>query len=119
MTNDWSKSASNQLRSILRTIAHELSREDAQRWRVKIREAVRPLRTYPDMGAVVPPECFAYPHTANASLRQIVCSPYRIIYETVGATNRILAILHERQMVLPGDVRWDKQLDKIHTLPFT
>ena len=92
----------------MRTIAHELSREDAQRWRVKTREAVRPLRTYPDVGSVVPPECFAYPPTVNARLRQIICSPYRIIYETVANTNRILAILYERQMVFPGDMRWDK-----------
>ena len=108
MNNAWSQSASNQLREILRTITHELSKEDAQRWGVKIREAVRPLRTYPDMGSVVAPECFAYPPTANASLRQIICSPYRIIYETVGNVNRILAILHGRQMVTPCDVRWDK-----------
>ena len=108
MNNDWSISAGNQLRKILRTIACELSKEDAQRWRAKIRDAVRPLRTYPDIGSVVPSECFAYPPTANASFRQIICSPYRIIYETVADTNRILAVLHERQMVFPGDVRWDK-----------
>ena len=108
MTNNWSKSAGNQLRGILRAITRELSAEDAQRWRIKFREAVKPLLTYPAIGSAVPPECFAYPPTANTSIRQIICSPYRIIYETVGNVNRILAILHGRQMVTPHDVCWDK-----------
>ena len=108
MNNDWSKSASNQLRGILRTITHELSKEDAQRWRVKIRDAVKPLRAYPDIRSVVPTECYLYPPSKRQSIRQIFFAPYRIIYETFGDVNRILAILHERQMVSPHDIRWNK-----------
>ena len=108
MNNVWSKSAGNQLRVILRTITRELSREDAQRWRIKIKDAVLPLRTYPDIGSVVPPECYLYPPLGNTDLRQIICVPYRIIYETIGNVNRIPAVLHERQMVTPHDMRWDK-----------
>lgn len=109
MNNDWSRSAGNQLRGILRTITRELSKEDAQRWRTKIRDSVRPLRTYPDMGSVVPLECYLYPPSNGERLiRQIICAPYRIIYETVGNVNRILAVLHGKQMVAPRDILWDK-----------
>ena len=108
MNNNWSKSAGNQLRQILRTITHELSREDAQRWRVKIKDAVEPLRHYPNMGTVVPAECYLSPPLGKQTIRQIFCSPYRIIYESIDDTNRILAILHERQMVSQQDIRWDK-----------
>ena len=82
--------------------------EDAQRWRVKIKDSVKPLRTYPDMGSVVPSQCYLYPPSYNANIRQIICAPYRIIYATVGNVNRILAILHGRQMISPQDIRWDK-----------
>ena len=109
MKNDWSKTAVNQLRGILRTITRELSREDAQRWRVKIMDAVKPLRTYPDIGSVVPSECYLYPPSGKANIRQVFCAPYRIIYETIGNVNRILAILHERQIASPRDIRWDKK----------
>ena len=108
MNNDWSISAGNQLRGIMRTIMRELSKEDAQHWRIKIRDAVKPLRTYPDMGSVVPSECYLYPPSGRTAIRQIFCAPYRIVYETIGDINRILAILHERQMVSPQDIRWDK-----------
>ena len=107
MNNRWSKTAANQLRGIIRAISHELSREDAQRWRAKIRDAVFPLRTYPELGSVIPLECYAYPPANHERIRQVICHPYRIIYETVDGINRILAVLHSRQMIVPGEIRWN------------
>ena len=107
MTNRWSKTAASQLRGIVRTIARELSRDDAQRWRAKIRDAVIPLRDFPEMGSVIPLECYAYPPANHERIRQVICNPYRIIYETVAETNRILAVLHGRQMISASDTRWN------------
>ena len=106
MTNRWSKTAANQLRDILHTISDELSKEDAQRWRRKIREAVAPIRTFPGIGSVVPLASYLYPPVNYKHIRQVVCHPYRIIYETVGNANRILAVLHGRLMITPQDTRW-------------
>ena len=107
MINRWSRTAANQLRGIVRTISRELSRDDAQRWRAKIRDAVLPLRTFPELGSVIPLECYAYPPANHKRIRQVICSPYRIIYETADDTNRILAVLHGRQMIAPGDTCWN------------
>ena len=59
MTVSWSSHAKGQRAAILRTIARELSREDASRWNMKIREAVQHLADFPEAGDSIPETCFS------------------------------------------------------------
>lgn len=58
MTVSWSSHAKGQRAAILRTIARELSREDASRWNMKIRDAVQHLADFPEAGDSIPETCF-------------------------------------------------------------
>ena len=99
MTVSWSSHAKGQRAAILRTIARELSREDASRWNMKIREAVQHLADFPET-------CFSSVPADIERLRQTLCNPYRIVYEAVGDQVRILAIMHSRMLVWSSDTRW-------------
>ena len=106
MTVSWSSHAKGQRAAILRTIARELSREDASRWHMKIREAVQHLADFPEAGDSIPETCFSSVPADIERLRQTLCNPYRIVYETVGNQIRILAIMHSRMLVWSSDTRW-------------
>ena len=106
MTVAWSSHAKGQRAAILRTIARELSREDASRWNMKIREAVQHLADFPEAGDTIPETCFSSVPAGIERLRQTLCNPYRIVYETVGDQVRVLAIMHSRMLVWSSDMRW-------------
>ena len=106
MTVVWSLYAKEQRAAILRTIAQELSREDASRWNGKFREAVSRLVDFPELGGYIPARCFAEVPDQSERLRQMQCNPYRIIYEVVDDQIRILSIKHGRMLVTLNDARW-------------
>jgi len=106
MTVAWSLHAKSQRAAILRTIAQELSREDASRWNMKIREVVERLAEFPEAGDAISETCFSTIPKDFERLRQTLCNPYRIVYETVGDQVRILAIMHSRMLVWSTDTHW-------------
>lgn len=107
MRSKWSKHAKQQRATILRTIARELSREDASRWNSKIAQAVSNLPDFPELGDAVPEECFFTIPPECERLRQTHCLPYRIVYEHVNDEIHILAIMHSTAMIRTRDSYWN------------
>lgn len=107
MRSKWSKHAKQQRAAILRTIARELSREDASRWNNKIAQAVSNLPDFPELGDAVPEECFFTIPPEYERLRQTHCLPYRIVYEHVNDEIHILAIMHSTAMIRTRDSYWN------------
>lgn len=106
MKPKWSPHAKSLLADILHTITYELSEEDAARWNRRIQTASDQLADFPNLGMVIPLVCF---HTvpANANqLRQIICKPYRIVYEPIEGEIHILSIRHARMLIAEGDTDW-------------
>ena len=73
---------------------------------MKIREAVQHLADFPEAGDTIPETCFSSVPAGIERLRQTLCNPYRIVYETVGDQVRVLAIMHSRILVWSSDTRW-------------
>ena len=73
---------------------------------MKIREAVQHLADFPEAGDTIPETCFSSVAAGIERLRQTLCNPYRIVYETVGDQVRVLAIMHSRMLVWSSDTRW-------------
>jgi len=103
----WSPTALGQLDEIYNTISTERDVATTTKWFFKIQDAAEGLADFPEMGSVIPLACYAYPPANHERIRQVICNPYRIIYETVDNTNRILAVLHVRQMISASDTRWN------------
>ena len=106
MTIAWSPHAKALQDNILGQIRAELSAEDALRWYNRIEAAVASLVDFPNLGTVIPIVCF---HTVPANtdrLRQIICNPYRIVYEPVDGEIHILSIRHARMLIAEGDTAW-------------
>ena len=103
----WSPHAETLLDDIVIGIAEALSVDDGLRWEGKLRTVAAGIGDFPFSGPVVPVECF---HTipANADkLRQVICKPYRIVYEPVGDEIHILSIRHSRMLVTMDDTVWN------------
>ena len=103
----WSPHANSLFLDVLALIEDSLSIEDAYRWRERILDDVDRLANFPLSGTIVPVECF---HTipANAErLRQVICKPYRIVYEPVDDEIHILSIRHSRMLVTMDDTVWN------------
>ena len=106
MTIAWSPHARALQDDVLGQIRAALSAEDALRWYNRIEAAVAQLADFPNIGAMIPLVCF---HTvpANADrLRQIICRPYRIVYEPAEGEIHILSIRHARMLVAEDDTNW-------------
>jgi plasmid stabilization system protein ParE len=106
MTIAWSPHARALQDDVLGQIRAALSAEDALRWYNRIEAAVAQLADFPDLGTAIPLVCF---HTVppNADrLRQIICKPYRIVYEPVDGEIHILSIRHARMLIAEGDTDW-------------
>ena len=99
----WSPHAETLLDDIVIGIAEDLSVDDALRWEGKLRTAAADIGDFPFSGSIVPVECF-HVIPANADrLRQIICKPYRIVYEPVDDEIHILSIRHARMLVTFDD----------------
>ena len=78
----WSPHANNLFLDILAQIEDVLSIEDAYRWRERILDDAD-------------------------RLRQVICKPYRIVYEPVNGEIHILSIRHSRMLVTMDDTVWN------------
>ena len=106
MKPKWSPHAKLLLADILHTIATKLSPQDAARWSLNIQETSDNLEFFPSLGPLIPAECFsAVPENADR-LRQLICKPYRIVYEHVEGEIHILSIRHTRMLVAEEDTTW-------------
>ena len=102
----WSPHAEKLLEDIVLGIASALSIDNGLAWESRLREAADQLADYPYLGTEIPLSCF---HTAPENidrLRQIICKPYRIVYEPVEDEIHILSIRHARMLVAEGDTDW-------------
>ena len=107
MKPKWSPHAKFLLADILHTSATKLSPQDAARWSLNIQETSDDLEFFPYLGTTIPSECFsAVPENADR-LRQLICTPYRIVYEPVDDEIHILSIRHSRMLVTMDDTVWN------------
>ena len=102
----WSPHANSLFLDILALIEDALSIEDAYRWRERILDDADRLAGFPFSGPIVPVECFHVIPVNSDRLRQIICKPYRIVYELVGDEIHILSIRHSRMLVTIDDTAW-------------
>lgn len=103
----WSPHATGLFLGILDELADNLLQEAVYEWREKILSATDRLADFPNIGTAIPLVCFDTPPEDADRLRQVICKPYRIVYESVGGEIHILSIRHGRMLVTEGDTRWD------------
>ena len=102
----WSPHAEELLDGIVIGIATALSIDDGLAWESKLRAASDQLADFPYLGTEIPLVCF---HTVPANverLRQIICKPYRIVYEPVEDEIHVLSIRHARMLIAEDDTDW-------------
>ena len=103
----WSPHSETLLDNIVLGIAEALSVDDGLRWEAKLRTVAANIGDFPFSGPIVPVECFdSIPVNADR-LRQIICNPYRIVYEPVDDEIHILSIRHSRMLVTDVDTIWN------------
>ena len=71
-----------------------------------MRAASDQLADFPYLGTEIPLVCFHTVPTNVERLRQIICKPYRIVYETVEDEIHVLSIRHARMLIAEGDTDW-------------
>ena len=103
----WSRHAHNQRLDIVRLIFREQTREIASKWNRDFGQATRQLASFPELGDKIPEECFWGLPTDYEHLRQILCNPYRIIYEHVAGEIHILAIMDCSRLIRSRDTYWN------------
>ena len=106
MTILWSPHARSLQDDILAQIREELSSEDAIRWYDRMCGVVAPLADFPYSGSPIPSVCFQTIPDNLDRLRQIICKPYRIVYEPVEDEIHVLSIRHARMLIAEGDTDW-------------
>jgi len=103
----FSPHAESQLDEIVLGIAAALDVEDGLRWEEKFRTAAMSLADFPEIGPNVTPDCFFIPPPDIERLRQILCGPYRIVYEATERACYILSIRHTRMLLDADDADWN------------
>ena len=92
----WTELAFAQLDEAMAFIALD-SPQTAARWLDMILEASGQLSVFPDCGRMVP-------EAARGDVRELVFSPYRLVYLRDVDAVYVTMVLHERQHVEPEDV---------------
>ena len=92
---------------IVRLIFHEQTREVVSKWNRDFGQTTRQLASFPELGDKIPEECFWSLPPDYEHLRQILCGPYRIVYEPIDDEIHILAIRHSRMLVTATDTHWN------------
>ena len=103
----WSPHAETLLNDIVLGIAEALSTDDGLRWEGKLRTAATDIGDFPFSGPIVPVECFDTVPANADRLRQVICRPYRIVYEVIEEEIHILSIRHSRMLVTDSDTIWN------------
>ena len=103
----WSPHAESLLEDIVLDIAREVSPDDGIHWEYRLRKDASGLADFPLSCPVVPRECFHEVPPNPKRLRQLICKPYRIVYEIVGSECRVLSIRHGRMLVALSDTYWN------------
>ena len=103
MTVKFSPHAGKLLGDVIDTISDALSLEDGLRWNEEIQDAVLRLEDCPR----VPLACFETVPANAEQLRQILCRPYRIVYEVTDNEVHILSIRPARMLVIETDTFWN------------
>ncbi len=103
----WSPHAQQLFHGIISELADNLLREAVNVWRQKIVDATNQLADFPELGTAIPRVCFATVPEHADRLRQIICRPYRIVYEPVDGEIHILSVRHSRMLVAESDSVWN------------
>lgn len=107
MTILFSPHAESLFQDIIISLEEELSTTDAIRWHDKIIGDISQLADFPFSCPNVPIRCFRDIPPNIKRLRQLICRPYRIVYEVVGEECRILSIRHGRMLMTADDTHWN------------
>ena len=103
----WSRHAHSQRMGIVRLIFREQTREIASKWNRDFGQTTRQLVSFPELGDTIPEECFWSLPPDYERLRQVLCSPYRIVYERITDEIHILAIMDSAMLIRPRDTYWN------------
>jgi len=103
----WSPHAETLLDDIVMGIAAALNVDDGLRWEAKLRGATDAIADHPKIGPLVPAECFFIPPPDLNRLHQIICRPYRIVYEVTDTACYVLSIRHTRMTLDADDTVWN------------
>lgn len=96
MRVEWTELAFAQLDDAMAFIARDRP-ETAARWFSAMLDAAQRLSRFPDSGRVVP-------EASRDEIRELVISPYRIVYRRDPDAVYITTFLHERQLSDEGDI---------------
>lgn len=96
MRVEWTELAFEQLDDAMAFIARDRP-ETAFRWFATMLEEAERLARFPDSGRLVP-------EASRDDIREIIVSPYRIVYRRDPQAVFITMFLHERQQVDPDDL---------------
>ena len=92
----WTELAFAQLDEAMAFIAHD-SPQTSARWLDMILEAAGQLSEFPDSGRIVP-------EAAREDIRELLFSPYRLVYLRDSDAVYVTMVLHERQHVESEDI---------------
>lgn len=92
----WTELAFAQLNEAMAYIALD-SPQTAAHWLGMILDAAGQLSEFPDSGRIVP-------EAARGDVRELIFSPYRLVYRRDSDAVYVTMVLHERQHVEPEDV---------------
>ena len=95
----WSPTALEQLDEIYDIISSERDVATATKWFLKINDAVDTLEDFPLSGQLVPERAFEEHFTEFKGLRQLVVSPYRVVYEATETACNILGVLRCSRLI--------------------
>lgn len=91
----WTEHAYAQLDEAMAFIARDRPKA-AMEWLLRILDAGESLAELPDRGRVVP-------EVSRGDVRELIISPYRLIYRRDSGTVTITMVLHERRELSGGD----------------
>jgi toxin ParE1/3/4 len=93
---EWTELATEQLDEAMSFIAADRPAAALEWLELLLGEAER-LADFPDMGRVAP-------ESAREEIRELVVSPYRLVYRREPDAVYVTMVLHERQNIEPGEI---------------
>jgi len=95
----WAEPAVNDLKAIVEHIAKD-SKAYAERFALKVVQAARRLKSFPQSGRVVP-------EFGDRNVRELIYGSYRLIYVVRSSTCYVVALVHGSRQLLsrmkPGE----------------